>query len=928
MEGAGRRGACGRNACEGGGEALRWDFAPSGVLRRAEDDALRKALASRTGGVMMWVYCEQPVRGRLICRAGKYAFPVHLGFTGWRAVWVMFAEDAKTRAPVSGFQIQAPAARGTVWIDAVTFGSVPWYRQGDEQVPYINARRAKGRYWTTSQDWSEVKPPAPDRAPTEAEEAAFAEIAKRYEAWMFGRIDDPRKPVKLRMEGVARYISSGNKAFEKLGLERRGEIVVGPGAYCGRSPRGAALTSGVFQAIAMPLAYDARLNDSARARERFVDLIDYAADQGWRAGSQMGSGYIGQLRISSWVHGVYILRDYLRERGRLDREMATLAYHLNMGEVYRAPEHPGANADDVRTRLMFRLLYVLMQPDSPEKLRDMRCFVRWADNALARAPGYGDTIKPDGTVFHHATAYESSYGNNAVHMASLVYWLLRDTPFALSAETGANLKDALLTLRYMAGTYHMPTGVNGRWPFGSYAMVSTCPGLAYMADALKDDELGRAFARLWRLDLPWFERSFGHCAARIYWAVSPGSLPILLDLADRFQAEPDPNGHRVYPYAAMDFHRRRQWVASVRGWSKNVWSYEAHATQNVYGRYSAYGMLQVFGKGDPVTPADSGYAEEGWDWLRPPGATVIRTSLEDLAKSKVSSRVYTNDPFVGGVALEGRDGVWAMRFADPHYDKSFCFRKSVFFVGETILCLGSGITNNDREHPTETIVFQNMLAEKPEGFPRSETVTTPYAMDAVGNGYYFPDKLAVELRWQHQKSMLNTGRKATEGDAAVAWIAHGRAPKAAGYAWAMRPDTTDEAMRAYAAKPDFEIVRRDDAAHIVRFREAGILASVFFEPARDQAEGVVRATDRPCLAMARTDGDRVHLAIADPDLHLPKRTVKGTYTPSAEATLRVRLRGRWKLVGVPENVRMSDPETLEIVCRDGATREVVLEPVR
>ena len=135
-----------------GSRALRWDFSPGAVLVRSADADLKAAVASREGGIMLWLYCEKPVPGALRFQAGPWVFPVNLGFTGWRAVWVVFCEDAQKAAPIEGLQITAPAATGSLFLDAVELGPVPWLRQPDAQAPYTNAGRANGKYWFTTQE--------------------------------------------------------------------------------------------------------------------------------------------------------------------------------------------------------------------------------------------------------------------------------------------------------------------------------------------------------------------------------------------------------------------------------------------------------------------------------------------------------------------------------------------------------------------------------------------------------------------------------------------------------------------------------------------------------------------------------------------------------------------------------------------------------
>ena len=933
-----------------GGRSLRWDFEAGGILTRHQDATLNQALGSRDGGVKLWLYCEKPLNGELRFNAGTWTFPVKLGFTGWRAVWVVFAEDAQRAEPIEGFRITAPAEAGTIFFDAVEFGDAPWQRQGDEQTPYTNPKRTNGQYWITLHEYSTTPVPEPSGPLQQDDLAAFKEIQSRYETWMVDRMGGSRISVHERMNSVKGYIERGHKAFDQLGLVRHGEVVNGPGVFCEEDTLKPHLGADVFQKIALPLAYNACLNNSIRARQRFLDLIDYAHDQGWAAGSLMGTAYMQQLRISSYVHAVYILRKYLKEKGRLQRELDTLRYELGMNQIYRE-DCPLASADDVRSFLLFRLLYVLMLDDSPAKVRDMEHLVHWMNFVLSVAPGCGDTIKPDGTVFHHATAYASAYGSDAMLMSSLTCYLLEKTKYALSRESGENIKRALLTLRFMAGQYEFPMGVNGRWPFDTGKMYEIASAFAYMAEVKNDGELGAAFKRLWDPKLPGIQKTFSSCAAGIYWANSPGVLPWLLAAAAKYQPEADPQGHRAYPYAAMNFHRRHQWVASVKGWSQYVWNWEEMAGENRFGRYSSYGMLQVFSKGSPVNSEDSGYCEPGWDWLRPPGATVIRVPLAELRIASVGStpptRVYTKEPFVGGVALENTNGLWAMQFSDPVFDKSFHFRKSVFFVDDTLVCLGSGISNADTEHPTETILYQVALPTKsklpetkthahhqphaastlPAKFQPSTTgpASAHWLLDPVGNGYFFPESQKIETKVQHQQSIDNGGAHNTEGEFAVAWLNHGPAPNGATYAYAIRPDTTVRSMQDYAAAPDFKILRRDDVAHIVQLPAKQIVGYVFFTAVTNLNLDAVAGADAPCLIMTHRKGNRLILTVADPDLRLGPFTMNGPFTPGKEGRLRLQLNGTWQVETAPSNVHTVDDHTLEIICRDGASYEVILK---
>lgn len=81
---------------------------------------------------------------------------------------------------------------------------------------------------------------------------------------------------------------------------------------------------------------------------------------------------------------------------------------------------------------MYDLLYVLGMDNTPKKAQYMKGLIGLYEQALQIAPGFADTIKPDGTLFHHGGVYMNAYGDHAMQTASLIAYLLSGTPYALS----------------------------------------------------------------------------------------------------------------------------------------------------------------------------------------------------------------------------------------------------------------------------------------------------------------------------------------------------------------------------------------------------------------------------------------------------------------------------------------------------------------
>ena len=92
-----------------------------------------------------------------------------------------------------------------------------------------------------------------------------------------------------------------------------------------------------------------------------------------------------------------------------------------------------------------------------------------------------------------------------------------------------------------------------------------------------------------------------------------------------FRPETDPQGNIAMGYGCISVQRRSNWSAVARGHSRYLWAAEHYLGANLYGRYLAHGSLQILtaAPGQTVTPATSGWRQEGFDWNRIPGVTLF-----------------------------------------------------------------------------------------------------------------------------------------------------------------------------------------------------------------------------------------------------------------------------------------------------------------
>ena len=867
---------------KGGQQSLKFAWQNNGRLLFTDPASGRnKALT----GFRAWVYNEEALDEVLTFGFGteselgennpRYQFEFGLNFTGWRAMWIHLRDDARNRSyegsrngRATAFEIRAPNS-GAVYLDLVELVErIHPRRSPDAQVPFVNANRAdRSREYR----WSQNRLPGPLPAEiTDDERQAFDKIARRYEVWVLGDEvkDDQREPVRIRLNELEAYIRRGYRSLADYEIRREGDRILGKPLFAELSPY-EPLFQSVFQGVLLRLVLDYRLNGNEEARDRVIDVFDYLHDQGWADGSGVGAMHHEFLRVAGYAHAVYLMRDVLQSRGLLARELATLKWFSMFGELYEDPQVPGANADFIRSVAMYRLLCILMMDDTPEKVANMRCYIAWLNNALSIAPGWLDTIKPDYTGFHHRGIYASGYAPNAFHVASVLVYLLYDTPFAVAEEKRDNLKQALLTSRIMANTYDISMAVNGRFPRNTAVATKLLPAYMYVALSYSpvDAELSGAFMQLWKPDSQLLiEDLFQRVSVRLMYLHTPGAMQMMADFAEAgYVPAAPPSGHWTLPYGALSIHRRGDWMVSMKGWGKYVWDYESSGRNNPLGRYLSYGTMLVYANGDPVGREASGIVRDGWDWSMWPGTTAIRLSHEQL-KHEGRDRNFSDETFVGGVNLKGQDGVFALKLHDTRFNTSFRAVKTVFCFDDVLICLGSGIENDDGGHATVTPLFQAAISEdRPTGVNGERVGAIPYAfsgttgqrawlMDSRGNGYVVPD--GGELRVQRQVQTSKDYGRDSGGTGAfeLAYLDHGPMPQGASYHYAVLVQRSPDRVSAFASAPEYDVWQRDREAHIVHHRGMKATGYALFDKDVRPTGGPVEAVSLPSLVMVPRSG--------------------------------------------------------------------------
>lgn len=949
-----------------GAHALRWQWSRAGARVRIESPVgyLSENPNPRETSVstfVFWVYAPKALDGKLRFEFRKEGrtcawFDYGLEFTGWRGAWVAFDRDMQGR-PEEGMDELVVTAegveRGELYFDHLILSSFQDVRHhtADFQAPFINA--ATTSHWLTLlQSWRNPMPALP-AAVGEGERRDMATVERRLrELLLEGRKPMAMKTLRKRFDayGIAEN-PDGTLRGKPIWFVRYAETYINLGhPDVGKlfNDNGQTLRKYNDFLFQVAVAHDAAADAAERAElERmYVLLTRHLLDQGFAAGSAQGTLHHLGYSMRNFYTAPVIMRDVLRRAGLEHDVQQAMEWFSGVGEVKLPPAEPGMDIDAFNTSLVGRLASIVMLPDTPVKAAWLEAFSRWVDNGYKVTEGTGPCFKSDGTVFHHRRHYPAYAVDGFSGGAVNAVWLLSKTQFAVSAESHAVLKRALLEMRFYCNLRSFPLALSGRHPDGRGELVPW--HYARLAVAGTPDGRGKIDPEL----------------AAAYLRVAKGKDAYTRLFAEKgFAPEPSPAGNRVYGYNASVSHRRADWLVTVAGHSRYLWSAEIYQGANHYGRYLTHGSMQLLADGDPVSAFGSGFRQEGWDWRHIPGTTALKIPMERMkadirnvdTASGYEEMLLSDEAFAGGVSHRGRDGVFAMELHEhDKYNGSLRARKSWFFFDNRIVCMGSDIENK-AEGGVHTTLFQNFLADGADPLVvNGEAVTQfPYRAELAGgavlrdnlrNAYFVP-KGRVVVSKSLQRSLDEETDAPTQNNFATAWIDHGSGSvSGGGYEYMLAVHASDEEAARYARELPYEVLRRDASAHILRDRLSGITGYALFAAGK-VGEGLLESVSLPSLVMIGGDGEGLTVSAADPDLRFyegpsdevfdadGRRAERSVYSrkwidnPSGESQLKVVIRGRWQSADDRPECRIEpagENTVLIFTCREGATREVNL----
>lgn len=847
---------------------------------------------------VFWVYLEQPLQDSIrfeFLRDGKVCcwFNYAAQFTGWRGGWLAFRRDMQG-TPEEGMdelRIYAPQAskKGAMYLDHIILSSLQDVRHhtADVQAPYINPR-TENHWLVLLRSWRQDYDLALPERVTKQELRDIRTIQKRMDKHLL----PSRSKAEPLATLAARYTiyDLDSKQGLPIFFERYGETYehwdkttsytqkIGAG--------GLSRANQLLYDLAVAYRYaekEAENNEAGKVeadslRAMFIRLTQHLLDQGFQAGSAMGTLHHLGYSMRLFYPAMYLMREPLQQAQLLDEVQQAMEWFSGAGEIKHAPSVLGMDIDAFNTSLEGRLMSILMMSDPKAQIRALSAFSRWVDNGYKYSDGLSGSFKPDGTIFHHCNHYPA-YAVGGLTGAVDALYFLHGTTWAISEESHTILKNSLLAMRTYCNLLTWPLSLSGRHPDGKGHLIPSQYGLLSVCGSpdgkqAVDKDLAGAYLRLTRdrndstSKLP--TRQYTKEYAR----------------AGLTEAEAAPTGSWSYPYSCLQVQRRGDWMVAVKGHSRYIWNTETYEGCNLYGRYLNYGNVQILGAGNPISNFGSGYRQEGFDWTHIPGTTAIVVPIDSL-RAKIENAdvnagfeemLQSDESFCNGLSWNGQSA-WGMKLhSHDKYDGSLHARKSVFCFDNRVICIGTNICSTAGT-PTETTLFQVTATE-------NAPAETGSLSDGFGNYYYaFSDSLYVRTGLQHSRHEETDAP--TEGYFKMAALSHGIAPKKARYEYVavVQPETipTEKEVKA-----SYCVVQADSMAHIVRDTKSGAVAYILFEP------NAAFANSLPCLLFTQSTETGMTLRASDPDLHLYEGEADESYDENGKRKERIIYSYKWK----------------------------------
>ncbi|WP_329361225.1 polysaccharide lyase 8 family protein [Streptomyces sp. NBC_00669] len=329
-------------------------------------------------------------------------------------------------------------------------------------------------------------------------------------------------------------------------------------------------------------------------------------------------------------------------------------------------------------------------------------------------------------------------------------------------------------------------------------------------------------------------------------------------------------GHVQFPAMDRAVHRRDGWAHALAMSSARVARYESMNGENLHGWHTGDGMGYLYLAADP-----SHYTDAYWPTVDPtrlPGTTVDTLTLADAA----GTGTRPTATWVGGASPAGGYGCAGMDF--QQYGSTLTAKKSWFFLDDSVVCLGAGISGgsgaevvttvenrNLHENGTNVLTIDGVAQPGTAGWTSTRSVRSWAHLADVG-GYLFPGGATVQAArtsrvgaWSDINTVSGTPDSLTRQYVSLC-LPHGTAPASASYAYVLLPGASAAATARRAARPTVTVLSNTASVQAVRDSASGVTAANFF--AAGSAGGIT--VSAPCSVLTRQAGGHLLVGVSDP----------------------------------------------------------------
>lgn len=901
-----------------GESSLEWDFQPGSALNVQISPLSLNAKKEKQFGITLWIYNEKPqqdsIRFEFLNKAGEvsYWFSYHLQAAGWRACWISFEymKGEKNDKNIVAYRLVAPQRKGRIFLDRLTFPEKKMNLRTtpDQQLPSNNGLSNRDLWhWCLVWKWEQQSYDTPLSSKlTSQQKKDLKTIEQRLTDFL---------EVKKVPQG---QINAAYKTFEKAAIHPSaagtgfvGAPIVAPDEL---DKKKGEMSWNDIETMLSGFALDAYYNQNEISRKNYFTVFDYAIDQGFAFGSGMGTNHHYGYQIRKIYTTAWLMRDAIYKHAHRDAYLSTLRFWAALQET-RQPCSPTRDEllDSWHTLLMAKFISAMMFPDAREQEQALGGLSRWLSSSLRYTPGTIGGIKVDGTTFHHGGFYPG-YTTGVLATVGQFIAFTNGTGFELTEDARRHMKSAFIAMRNYCNLYEWGIGISGRHPFGGKMGSDDIEAFANIALSGDLSGQGNTFDRGLAADYLRLVRNGDTPNARFF-------------KKEGIKTAQAPQGFFVYNYGSAGIFRRADWMVTLKGYTTDVWGSEIYVKDNRYGRYQSYGSVQIMGKGNPVSRAGSGFVQEGWDWNRLPGTTTIHLPFELLdSPLKGTTMAHSKENFSGSSSLDGKNGMFAMKLMERGYENftpDFVARKSVFCFDNRMICMGTGITNSNADYPTETTLFQT----KYNGKDFKVGDDNYWLHDGYDNYYHVVDG-NVRTQVAEQESRHEKTRAVTKGTFSSAWIEHGKAPKDGTYEYMVLIQPSDSDLDELRKAPAYEVLQRDQTAHVVYDKKTGITAYAAFGTYQPESDKLIASIPAETMVMyAKESAKGIRLSICDPNLNIKEKAYT-TKEPSRPIRKEIRLKGHWTLTNPMENVQLEqkgENTVLTVTCQHGQPVEILMD---